>query len=91
MFFIKKWILQIVAKKVARNLDLKEGGMEDGKKWYKSKTIISMIVAILISGVKLVDTIKGTNIVGSELYATIITILSAVGIYGRVSASTEIK
>ena len=46
------WLKNLIAKKAAgslsKKLNLKEGPMEEGKSWYKSKGVITGITAVLL-------------------------------------------
>lgn len=89
--WIPDFVLKLIGREVAKKLDLKEGNMET-KKWYKSKTVISAIVTVLIGAYDLV----GANLAPQfgwtlpQIPAWIFTILGAIGIYGRVTAETKI-
>jgi hypothetical protein len=76
-------------------VDLKEDTLEtkNTKQWWKSKTILSALVAALIGIYNTVDVQLGPAF-GFDLPQipdAIFTILAAVGIYGRVSADKGIK
>lgn len=61
------------------------------KKWYQSMTIWSDILTVVVSGVAVADAHFGTHIASLPVYATILSILGAMGIKGRVSADTKIS
>lgn len=89
--FLYRFIGRRLAKKVNLIDDSKEKLMEN-KPWYKSKTIISDIVTILIA---LYTTIGATLAphLGWTLPAIpewVFIVLGSIGIYGRVNADTSI-
>ena len=91
MGWLKNLVAKIVAKKVAKNLDLQEGKMEDGKKWWQSKTIWSDVLTTLVGvwGVAapvLAD--HGVNL--PPIPPVLLTFLGAMGIYGRKVATKPI-
>lgn len=89
---ISDMFLVALAKQIARKLDLKEGELMDKKEWYKSKTIWSGIITILITvynaGRPLV--IEHFNVNLPEIPEWVYTVLGAMGIYGRVTANKKI-
>ena len=54
------------------------------KEWYKSKTIISAAVALLVA---IISAMFGET---DPIVAAIITVLSALGVYGRVTATHKL-
>lgn len=64
--------------------------MDDSKKWYKSTTIWSDILTIAVAMIALADTHFGTHVASLPVYGTIIGLLGAMGIKGRVSADSKI-
>ncbi|MDD4892380.1 MAG: hypothetical protein PHH73_00075 [Candidatus Rickettsiella isopodorum] len=85
MFFIKKWILQIIGKNVSSEIGLVEGAM-DSKSWYKSKTLWSVV----LNGVVAVIQVVKPELMNTQVATTLIVILTAMGIYGRTSANTTL-
>lgn len=63
----------------------------ESKKWYKSKTIWSSLVIVLISALTAVDQQFQTNLMNNQITSIVLSILGALGVYGRVTAKTEIK
>ena len=92
MSFAKNFLARLAAKQVAKELKLEDGKMEDNKKWYKSKTILSGIVAVLVA----VYNAVGANLppeLGWNLPAIpewVFAFLGALGVYGRLKADTKI-
>jgi F0F1-type ATP synthase assembly protein I len=81
----------VAAKFVKRKLDLQEDSKMDATKpWYKSMTLWSDIVTLITVGVGIADTHFGTHIASSSVYATVVGILAAVGINGRLNATTTL-
>lgn len=63
----------------------------DTKSWWKSTTIWSDILTIVVAIVGVLDTyITHGKIVSSPIYGTILALLGGMGIKGRVSADTKI-
>lgn len=93
---IKDLIAKLIAKTISKKLDLKEGPMEDKKKWYQSKTILGAIVGVLFNAYEgIATTIApqfGWNLppMPPVVVTLINTLLGAVVVHGRVSAETKI-
>lgn len=88
---VPDFILRFVGKHVAKKLELSEGPM-DTKKWYQSKTMWSDVVTVAIAIVGLVDAhFAGGKIATNPGYGVALTILGAMGLYGRKNATTQIK
>lgn len=91
------WIKNIIIKKVAKDfadkLDLKEGPMEEGKKWYQSKGVISGIVAVLLGSYEVVRLNLAPQLGWPlpEIPPVLFTVLGALGIYSRATANKIIK
>jgi hypothetical protein len=93
MKWLKNLVVKIATKKVADKLNLEEGKMEDGKKWYRSKGVLTGIVTVLIGLYTGVDTQVGPQ-AGFDLPnipELVFVVLGALGIYSRVVADKEIK
>lgn len=61
------------------------------KPWWRSETIWSDVLTVVMAIVGVLDTyITHGKIVSSPIYATILTLLGAMGIHGRVTAETKI-
>jgi hypothetical protein len=83
---IPDFILRMFGRRIADKLDLQEGKMPDSKPWYQSKAIWSGVVAGLIGIYNSVAIAKGLPAVPDFVY----TILGAIGVYSRATASTTI-
>ena len=91
------WLKNLIAKKAAgslsKKLNLKEGPMEEGKSWYKSKGVITGITAVLLGTYEMVRLNLapqfGWNV--PEIPPVIFTFLGALGIYSRVTAGKIIQ
>lgn len=87
--------LIILAKQIRKKLKLKEDKphMIDKKEWWKSKTIWSGIVTIIITVYNTTRPIliENFNVNLPEIPDWVYTFLGAIGIYGRITAKTEIK
>lgn len=86
------FVAKLIGRGIANKFDLTEGPLEPGQKWYKSKTILSDIATILATayeGVRLTLAPQmGWNLPPIPVW--LFTILGAVGIHGRVTATKTI-
>lgn len=82
--FIKTFALKLAAKNLGKML--KEGNLEDKKKWYQSKTIITSIVTAVMGLYLSLQPQFGWPAVPEWVFA----ILGAIGVYSRVTATTKI-
>jgi hypothetical protein len=87
------WIYNLVGKFIAGKLKLEEGKPMETKPWYKSKTVWSDIITILVgvytaaqSGLA-ADLGHTLPVIPSWIFA----ILGGIGIYGRASADTSLS
>lgn len=89
---IKRLLAKIAGKLLKRKLKLEDKPMSDTKKWWKSKSVITGIVTVLIGlyeGVKLqVAPQFGWSM--PEIPGLLLTLLGALGIYSRVVADKKI-
>lgn len=83
---------RLIGKKIAKQLDLKEGPMDNTKKWYQSKNVWTGIVTALVGTYEVVRLSVAPQFGWPmpEIPPIIITILGAAGIYTRVVASAKI-
>jgi hypothetical protein len=90
---LKNFVAKLAGKFLGSKLKLTEGKMEDGKKWYQSKTILSGIVIAVIGAYDLVrlNIAPGFGWNLPELPGWILSVLGGIGIYGRVTADKQIK
>lgn len=91
MGFLKNLAAKMAGKRIAKELKLEEN-MDSEKKWYKSKTVLSAIVAVLIAVYNSVGE-SLAPVVGWTLPPIpdwVFAFLGALGVYGRVSASATI-
>lgn len=88
---MRDFILRLIAKRISKKLQLKEGTV-DKKEWWKSKTIISDIVTILIGLYASIGATLGQSMGWNlpPIPEWLFVILGALGIYGRTSATTTI-
>jgi hypothetical protein len=80
--FILKWL----GRSVADKLDLQEGQMDGTKKWYQSKNIWTAV----ISGVLGMYMALAPQLHWPSVPEWLFTILAAIGVYTRVSATDKI-
>jgi hypothetical protein len=92
MNWIKNLIVKIAARKAAKALDLREGPMDSEKKWYRSKGVLTGIVTVLIGTYESVRFAIAPQVGWNlpEIPPFVYTILGAIGIYARVSATTVV-
>ena len=64
--------------------------MADKKKWYLSKGVWANVITFIIGVGLLVDQQFGTNLMTSGLVASIISLASMLGLYGRAVADKPI-
>ena len=91
MGWIKNLLAKVAGKKIAKELELKEGPMGDSKKWWESKTVWSDVLTGFV-GVWGVATpiLSGYGIHLPEIPPIVLTLLGAMGIHGRVTATKPI-
>lgn len=65
--------------------------MENKKKWYQSKTILSNLLIVILATAGAIDAQFGTGILNNKIIAIVLSILGTIGIKGRLNAKTEIK
>lgn len=85
-------IYKIAGKWLKGKIDLQEDSkMDSTKKWYQSQTLWSDILTIVTLGIGVADAHFGTHIASSSVYASVLAILAAVGIHGRMTATAAIQ
>lgn len=97
---LPKWMYRLAGKKIAKILDLKEDKEMteelkngEGKKWWKSKSILNGIVIVIIGTYETVRLSLAPQM-GWNLPAIpefLYVILGAIGIYSRKVADTKIS
>lgn len=80
------WVYTYAGKKIGK---IMEDKMEDSKKWYLSKTVISDILTALIGAYMMVAAAQPALGL-PPIPAWVLTFLGAIGIYGRVTATTTV-
>jgi protein-S-isoprenylcysteine O-methyltransferase Ste14 len=73
-----------------RALKPKEENVEN-KRWWESKTVWANIVIVVVATITTIDVQFGTGLMQSPTVQAILAVLGVIGIYGRVTAHTEIK
>ena len=63
----------------------------DSKKWYLSKTVWSNVLVVVVAALTAVDAQFGLGIMTNGITVIALSVLGSLGIYGRVTAKTEIK
>lgn len=90
--WIPDFILKMIGRQIADKIDLKEGNMDSSKKWYQSKGVWTGVVTFLIGAYAGFGATVAPA-VGWHLPAIpewLLTILGAVGVYSRVTATDKI-
>lgn len=86
--WIPDFVLKLAGKKIAKTLNLQEKPV-DNKKWYQSKTVWGGVVTVLSGAYELVRANLAPQL--PPIPAWLFTILGAIGVYGRVTASSTIE
>jgi hypothetical protein len=86
------WFYGIVGKKISKALKLEDGPMEDNKSWYKSKGVLSGIAIALLGTYDLLRLHVAPQFGWPlpEVPSFVYTLLAAVGIHARVTATAKI-
>ena len=82
-----RWIASLIGKFVGRKLKLQEGPMDDKKKWYQSKGIITGIVTVLVATYATAAGQFNLPAIPEWVFA----LLGAAGLYSRAVATKEIS
>jgi hypothetical protein len=92
MKWLKNLVVKIAVKKAGKALDLKEGPMDSEKKWWKSKGVLTGIVVVLTGTYEAVRAQVAPQVGWNlpEIPGIVYTILGALGIYARTSATSTI-
>lgn len=77
MNWLRNFFLKLALKRAVRKLGLKEGIVEN-KRWYQSKTVLTAIVAAVLSIAQAVGTATGHPVVVPDW---VYQILGAFGLY----------
>lgn len=85
--WIPDFVLKIFGRKIATSLKLEEGTMDGTKKWYTSKNLWSCVISGLL-GTYLALIQQGVHL--PEIPAWILTLLGAVGVYSRATATEKL-
>ncbi len=91
--WLKNLIVKKAANEVSKKLDLQEGPMEEGKRWFQSKGVITGITAVLLGTYEVVRLNLAPQFGWHvpEIPPVIFTFLGALGIYSRVTADKIIQ
>ena len=92
MSFLKNFLVKLVARKAAKALKLEDGPMDETKKWYKSKGVLTGILTVLFGTYEAVRATLAPQLGWNlpEIPALVYTVLGALGIYSRVVASEKV-
>ena len=81
---LKNWIIGLIAKRAAKELDLKEGPV-DTKQWWKSKGFWSNVVII---GIGVYELVRANAMPAlPPIPPVLLTILGSLGLYSRATAT----
>jgi len=90
---IKTIVAGFFGRWLSKKANLQEGGMNETKKWYQSKGVWTGIVATIVGLYGLVDShlapALGFNL--PDIPSLVFTVLGAMGIYSRTSATKKIN
>ena len=89
---IRNWLAKLAGKSVAKKIKLEDGPMTDGKKWYKSKAVLSGIAVVAFGAYDLARASLAPQLGWTlpEIPPIVFSILGGLGIYGRVVADKKI-
>lgn len=92
MNIVKKIVAKMAGKKFAKAIDLKEGAEMDTKKWWKSKSIWTGVVTVLIATYETAQKSLAPQFGYQmpEIPPVVYVFLGATGIYTRAIASTKV-
>lgn len=92
MSWLKNFFVKIAAKKAANALGLEDGPMDESKKWYKSKGVITGIVTVLFGTYEAVKLSLAPQLGWTlpDIPPLVYTILGGLGVYSRVVASSKV-
>lgn len=79
------WINKLIGKKLASKLELTEGNVD--KEWYKSKTVWTAILGVVIGAIQPISSAFGHPIV---IPSWILEVLAGMGLYGLRTADKPI-
>lgn len=83
---MKTLFAKLFGKYLAGKIKLEDGKMDEKKKWFKSKTIWTGVVAVLLAAYSTAASSFGLPPVPEWIFA----ILGTLGIYTRTTATTKI-
>ena len=87
-----KFFWDMMGKIASKKLGLKDGSMEDKKKWYQSKNVWTGVCVVLFGAYEAVEKNLAPQFGWTlpQVPPIVYTILGAMGIYTRVSADKNI-
>lgn len=93
MGLIKSLAAKFIGKRIAKELDLKEGPMDDKKKWYQSKGVWTGVVTVLIGAYETakVTLAPSLGVALPDIPPFLYSVLGAVGVYSRVVANKTVS
>jgi hypothetical protein len=82
------WVYSLVGKRIAAKLELKENKMDEKIAWYKSKTIWTAILGVILGAVQPISSAVGHPIVVPDW---VFQLLGGMGLYSLRTATQDIK
>jgi uncharacterized membrane protein len=61
------------------------------KKWYASKGIWAGIITIVLGGAEGIAQLFGFSLVSNPIYSLVVSVLGALGLYARATATSVVK
>ena len=83
---IPNFIGRMIGTRIAKKLDLGETTMDEKKPWYKSKTILTGVVTVLVAAYNTAHVQFNLPAIPEFVFA----ILGAIGVYSRTVATEKI-
>ena len=86
------FVAKLIGRGIANKLDLQEGPLDETKKWYKSKGVITGIVTVLVGTYEAVRLSLAPQLGWNlpDIPSVVYTLLGAIGVYSRVVATGTI-
>lgn len=90
---IPLWVVRMISKSAGNKIGLEEGGMQEGKPWWKSKGVLTGIVTVLVGAYETTRLALAPQLGWNlpDIPPFVYTILGAIGVYARVVAKGAIR